>query len=82
MEVWVDYERVLVAEDPDRVPELAEAVRMLGSTLVTADRVPEGKARWFESLELRRRFGEGDDEHRSDYAGSLPGDRPGLPPGG
>jgi tetratricopeptide (TPR) repeat protein len=67
-EAWVDYERGLAADDPDRVPELAEAVRMLGSTLMVASRVPEGKAHWYESLELRRQFSEGSDEARSDYA--------------
>jgi tetratricopeptide (TPR) repeat protein len=67
-EAWVDYERRLAADDPDRVPELAEAVRMLGSTLMTASRVPEGKAHWYESLELRRHFSEVSYEARSDYA--------------
>ncbi|WP_020392405.1 hypothetical protein [Kribbella catacumbae] len=67
-EAVVGYERALLADDPARLPEFADAVRMLGNSLVAEGRVPEGKARWYESLELQRRFSENNDDGRSGYA--------------
>lgn len=64
----VEYERALLADDPARLPEFADAVRMLGKSLVAEGRVSEGKARWYESLELQRRFSENNDDGRSGYA--------------
>jgi tetratricopeptide (TPR) repeat protein len=66
----VEYERALLADDPSRLPEFAFAVRTLGKDLVAEGRVPEGKARWYESLELLRRFSETNKDGRSAYAGA------------
>ncbi len=67
-EMVVEDERALLADDPARLPELAEAVRRLGVSLVDVGRVPEGKARWYESLELQRRFSASNDDGRAGYA--------------
>ena len=67
-ETMVNHERALVADDPDRLPEYAEAVRKLGDRLVAVDRVPEAKARWYEALELLRRFSEDNPDGRYSYA--------------
>lgn len=64
----VEHERTLLADDPARLPEFADAVLRLGNSLVAEDRVPEGKARLYESLELQRRFSENYDDGRSGYA--------------
>ncbi len=67
-ESLVDHERTLLADDPNRLPAYAEAVRLLGCSLVDVDRVPEAKTRWYEALELLRHFSETNPAARSTYA--------------
>ncbi|MFB6720567.1 hypothetical protein ACFCV3_10420 [Kribbella sp. NPDC056345] len=67
-ESLVDHERALVADDPDRLPAYAEAVRWLGTSLVDVDRVPEAKTRWYEALELLRSFSDSNPAARPSYA--------------
>jgi len=67
-EAVVEDERALLADDPARLPEFAEAVRRLGASLADLGQIPEGKARWYEALDLQRRFSAGNDNGRAGYA--------------
>lgn len=60
---WIRYERALAEADPARVPELAEAVRVLGGIMLLAHQ-DDGLSYWRESLEILRRDG----GHRATYA--------------
>lgn len=65
---WVGYERARAADHPEREPELAESIRVLGGLLIMADRRDEGEDHWRESLGIRRRLAEASHEHRPAYA--------------
>ncbi|MET9272456.1 tetratricopeptide repeat protein [Kribbella sp. NPDC003557] len=67
-EEQIGYERTLAAADPDHTAVLAEAVRLLGSLAMTADRIDDGKRWWLESMELWRQLAQDRAKHRSEYA--------------